>query len=162
MMRHPARLPADLPAAVETSAEALIVLWGRAQEALGTHASQPQLRLLLIVARHGPLTINGLAERLGAIPSSTSRLCDRLEAAGFLVRSAGAKDRREVAVSLTADGESLLAELGRRRRDDLAGVLDRMPPSSQAALLEGLAAFRAAAEGGGQAGGDAKNDQMLA
>lgn len=156
MMRYPPRLPADLPSAVEVSAEALIVLWGRAQEALGTHASPPQLRVLLIVARHGPLTINGLAERLGAIPSSTSRLCDRLEAGGFLVRSAGSRDRREVTVSLTAAGESLLSELGHRRREDLAGVLARMTPASQAALLEGLTAFRAAAENAGE------GDQMLA
>ncbi|WP_158566882.1 MarR family winged helix-turn-helix transcriptional regulator [Actinomadura craniellae] len=149
-MRHSPRLPPDLPAAVEASAEALIVLWGRAQEALGTHASAPQLRVLLIVARAGPLTINGLAEHLGAIPSSTSRLCDRLEAAGLLVRSTGEHDRREVSVSLTTAGGNLLAELGRRRRDDLAAILARMTPTSQAALLEGLTAFRAAAEDAGE------------
>lgn len=132
------------------------MLWGRAQEALGTHASPPQLRVLLIVARNGPLTINGLAERLGAIPSSTSRLCDRLEASGFVVRSSGSKDRREVTVSLTAAGESLLSELSRRRRQDLAGVLSRMTPASQTALLEGLVAFQQATEDAGA------GDQMLA
>lgn len=164
MMRRSPRLPADLSSAVESSAEALILLWGRAQEALGTHASPPQLRVLLILARHGPLTINGLAEQLGAIPSSTSRLCDRLEAGGFLVRGTGSRDRREVTVSLTGAGDSLLTELSRRRRDDLAGVISRMPPSAQVALLEGLAAFRVAAETAAAetTGEGGRNDQMLA
>jgi DNA-binding MarR family transcriptional regulator len=159
MRRRPP--PEEMPAAVESAAEALIVLWGRAQEALGTFASPPQLRVLLIVARHGPLNINGLAERLGAIPSSTSRLCDRLESAGFLTRGSVARDRREVAVSLTPAGRDLLAELGRRRRADLEDVLEQMAPAAQAALLEGLRAFQSAAEQSGTVAGDA-SDQLPA
>lgn len=150
VMRYPGGLPDDVPAVVESTAEALMVLWGRAQEAFGTHASPSQLRVLLIVNRYGRLTINGLAEHLGAIPSSTSRLCDRLEAAGFLRRDSGVSDRREVTVALTAEGEELLGELGRRRRDDLGAVIEQMPPAAQAALIQGLEAFREAAEQAGQ------------
>lgn len=159
MRRSP---PVDVSAAVESAAESLIVLWGRAQEALGTYASPPQLRVLLIVARHGPLNINGLAERLGAIPSSTSRLCDRLESAGFLTRGSVARDRREVAVSLTQAGRELLDELGQRRRDDLDSVLELMSPGEQTALLEGLRAFHSAVERSGDTGNGDASDQLPA
>lgn len=149
-------LPDDLPAAVESAAEALMVAWGRAQEALGTHASPSQLRVLLIIDRHDSVTINGLADRMGAIPSSASRLCDRLEASGLIARGPGQHDRREVTVALTNAGHDLLAELGRRRRDDLEAILTRMPPAAQAALVFGLTAFREAADEA------ADYDQMLA
>jgi len=125
-------LPDDLPSAVESAAEPLMIAWGRAQEALGAHASPSQLRVLLIIARHGSVTINGLADRMGAIPSSASRLCDRLEGSGLLARGQGEHDRREVNVALTHAGSELLAELGRRRRGDLEAILNRMPPAAQA------------------------------
>src|SRR5437764_8474868 len=99
---------ADLLAAVEAAAEALVIVWGRAQEALQQPVSASQLRALLVIDMAGEINLNGLADKLGAIPSSASRLCDRLQAAGLLTRAAGRTDRREVVLSLTADGRSLL------------------------------------------------------
>jgi DNA-binding MarR family transcriptional regulator len=137
---------ADLSAAVEAAAEALVIAWGRAREALQQPVSGSQLRALLVIDQAGEINLNGLAEELGAIPSSASRLCDRLQAAGLLTRSAGRTDRREVVLSLTVDGRNLLRTMRTTRRADIARVLAAMPAEDQAALLAGLQAFGAAAE----------------
>ncbi len=85
--------PAELSAAVEAAAEVLVIVWGRAQESLQQPVSASQLRALLVVDKAGEINLNGLAEELGAIPSSASRLCDRLQAAGLLTRTTGRTDR---------------------------------------------------------------------
>jgi DNA-binding MarR family transcriptional regulator len=135
---------ADPVLAVDAGLEALLVVWGRAQEGLGTRVSPSQLRALLVVDRLGEVNVNGLAEELGAVASSASRLCDRLEAAGLVRRVVSARNRREVLVGLTGDGRRLVAELAERRRRDLAEVLVRMSPAGRASLLDGLRELRAA------------------
>jgi DNA-binding MarR family transcriptional regulator len=126
---------------LEAGIETLALVWGRAQEALGTRVSPPQLRALAIVERYPEINVNGLAEALGAAPSSASRLCDRLAAAGLLSRVTSPHDRREVTLSLTRNGRQLLTELNEHRRRDLASVLERMSPGGQAALRQGLGEF---------------------
>lgn len=141
---HGERPPPDLTSAVEAAAEALVMVWSRAREGLVPRVSPSQLRALVAVERHGVINLGGLAEELGAIPSSATRLCDRLEAAGLLARDVGIADRREVMVSLTADGEQLLRSLRERRQADLGQVLARMSPAARTALLIGLEEFQAA------------------
>ena len=76
--------------------------------------------------------------------SSASRLCERLVAAGLVERSPSVINRRELTLSLTTDGEQLLAELDRQRREEIAAVLAQMPAPARTALITGLQAFSAA------------------
>jgi DNA-binding MarR family transcriptional regulator len=138
---------ADLSAAIEAAAETLVIVWGRAQESLRPPASGSQLRALLVVEHAGEINLNGLAEQLGAIPSSASRLCDRLQASGLLARTPGRTDRREVTLSLTRDGRELLASMRAARQAELGRVLAAMPAGDRERLLAGLASFRTAAGG---------------
>ncbi len=142
--RQSSKVPADVAAAVEAAAESLVSVWDRSTEMSGTRVSSVQLRALFVVDRHGELNLNGLADELDAIPSSASRLCDRLEAAGLLLRDVSEQDRRVVRLRLSPTGRRLLRDLRQRRQADIAAVLARMPIGSRAALLEGLQAFRAA------------------
>ena len=142
---------------------AVLLVWSRAQEGLGTRVSPSQLRALLVVDRHGEINVNGLAVELGAVPSSASRLCDRLAAAGLLRRESSPHSRRAVLLRLTGDGQRLLAELAAARRADLAEVLARMSPAGRAGLLAGVAEFGAVAhgdvaDGGSTAGACADRD----
>jgi DNA-binding MarR family transcriptional regulator len=104
------------------------------------------LRVLTIVARSQQTNMSRLAEALGVVPSSASRLCDRLEATGLLRRVPDPRDRREVRLLLTPAARRLLEELRERRRAALAAVLDRMTPAGRQDLVRALAAFDAAAE----------------
>jgi DNA-binding MarR family transcriptional regulator len=86
-----------------------------------------------------------LAEALDVVPSSASRLCDRLEATGLVRRVPDPRDRREVRLLLTPAAQRLLEELRERRRAALAEVLERMSPASRQELVHALVAFDAAA-----------------
>lgn len=139
--------PIDHQAAiVEARAAALVDTWHRAQATAGFGVSPTQLRALTVVERHGEMTISALAAELGTLLSSVSRLCDRLEASGLIARTPGIDDRRAVSVSLSRDGEAVFDRLRRRRREELARVLNAMPATAREALVAGLAGFHAAAE----------------
>jgi DNA-binding MarR family transcriptional regulator len=64
--------------------------------------------------------IGELAEQLQIQHHSAVELVDRLEAAGFVRRQRGTKDRREVLVLLTGGGERVLRELVLHHRGELS------------------------------------------
>lgn len=134
---------ADSAAALDDAASTLMDIWSRAHNAPDVPVPSTQLRALFVLER-GPVNISNLAGELGALVSSASRLCDRLEAAGLLARDPG-RDRREVTVRLSEDGRALLDRLRLRRMEDLTRVLALMPASARAALLWGLTEFHDAA-----------------
>lgn len=135
-----------LTAAVDHAAEQLALLLTRGYDDLPVRVSPSQLRVLLALRTSGPLNVGTVAEVLGALPSSASRLCDRLTAAGLVSRSVSATSRREVLVELTPAGHRLLDVLSSRRREELQRTLSRMTPQARAHLLEGLESFAAASD----------------
>jgi DNA-binding MarR family transcriptional regulator len=137
---------AGMAAAVEAAMGALVIAVGRAEEGVLPRVSVSQLRALLIISRRGPTNLNQLAEELGAIPSSASRLCDRLVAAGLVTRRTGSTDRREVELRVSGDGQRLVDQLREWRRSELSTVLAAMDDSGRRALLNGLREFQRAAE----------------
>jgi DNA-binding MarR family transcriptional regulator len=136
--------PEDVARVTATAAELLEVLWGRASTA---PASASQLRVLHILEHHEGINLGTLADSLASTPPSASRLCDRLQAAGFVERVTGPDDRREVRLRLSGRGRAFLADLRSRRERELRSVLALMPAAERAALLTGLEAFCAAATG---------------
>ncbi|MEV4289401.1 MarR family transcriptional regulator [Nonomuraea bangladeshensis] len=139
-------LPPTEWALIEREAAALVAVWGRSRQAFVTKVSSIQLQAMLTIEKHETINLGRLATALGAVPSSASRLCDRLEAAGLVRRSHDEEDRRELTLSLTPSGRALIEELQQLRRDDLARVLSEMPPAGRIALLRGLQAFAEAAD----------------
>ncbi|MFH0173595.1 MarR family winged helix-turn-helix transcriptional regulator [Streptomyces cacaoi] len=140
----PSSRPQPLQVARVTSeaAELLEVIWGRASTA---PVSASQLRVLFILEHHEGINLRTLAEFLGSAPPSTSRLCDRLQAVGFVERRVAAESRRELELFLSRRGRAFLADLRSRREAALESVLEQMPAVQRAALLRGLEAFCSAA-----------------
>ncbi|MFD9434531.1 MarR family winged helix-turn-helix transcriptional regulator [Streptomyces sp. NPDC060002] len=140
----PSSRPQPLQVARVTSeaAELLEVLWGRASTA---PVSASQLRVLFILEHHEGINLRTLAESLGSTPPSTSRLCDRLQAVGFVERKVAAESRRELELFLSRRGSAFLADLRSRREAALEGVLEQMSAAQRGALLRGLEAFCSAA-----------------
>ncbi|GIJ08087.1 hypothetical protein Van01_13010 [Micromonospora andamanensis] len=135
----------DLAAAIDAAAEALV---GVLDSAVSRHrlvVSPTQLRVLALLSARPELNVNRLAELLDVVPSSASRLCDRLEAIGLVRRTADARDRREVRLIPTAAAEALLGEVRSRRHEAVRAVLERMPARGQQDLLRALVAFGQAA-----------------
>ncbi|MFE1292566.1 MarR family winged helix-turn-helix transcriptional regulator [Streptomyces sp. NPDC058751] len=124
------------------AAELLEILWGRASTA---PVSASQLRVLFILEHDEGINLRTLADALGSTPPSTSRLCDRLQAVGFVERAPSATSRRELRLFLSPRARTFLTELRARRESAVEAVLAQMPAAGRAALVEGLAAFCAAA-----------------
>ena len=61
-----------------------------------------QLRALTVLDREGTANLAQLAEGMGVTVSTTSRLVDRLVAAGLVDRRTATHTRREIALRLTA------------------------------------------------------------
>jgi DNA-binding MarR family transcriptional regulator len=80
---------------------------------------EPQQYLLLLAIRGLPeaqeATIRTLAERLSLRHHSTVELVDRMEAHGYVKRTRGREDRRQVLVSLQSRGEKLLEQVVQQR-----------------------------------------------
>ena len=128
-------------AAVDAAAESLLAIFEAAREQARTRLSTSQLQALLVVHGNEGLNLRALADGMGMILSSASRLCDRLIAAGMLERGVSDVDRREISLTLTAYGRELLGDLRDDRLGRLELVLDRMAPASRSALLRGLREF---------------------
>jgi DNA-binding MarR family transcriptional regulator len=80
---------------------------------------EPQQYLLLLAIRGLPegqeATIRTLADRLSLRHHSTVELVDRMEAHGYVKRTRGREDRRQVLVSLQPRGEKLLEQVVQQR-----------------------------------------------
>jgi DNA-binding MarR family transcriptional regulator len=103
------------------------------------------MRVLFVLEHHERINLRTLASLLASTPPSTSRLCDRLQAAGLIEREASPTNRREVRLHLSSRGRALLADLRLRREKALQDVLDQMLPTDRLALMHGLEAFCAVA-----------------
>jgi DNA-binding MarR family transcriptional regulator len=135
----------NLASSIEAASEALVSVLEAARTRQESAVSLTQVRVLSIINVRPDTNVNRLAEMLDVVPSSASRLCDRLEAVGLLRRAADERDRREVRLVLTAAGSAVLRELRERRAQAVRAVLDRMPHRAQHDLLVALLAFGHAA-----------------
>lgn len=144
--RNEASASNQVAAEVAAEAEPLVRLWDRAEDWAVPRIPPSQVKVLGLLRFRGSVNLNTLAAEIGAIASSASRLCDRLEAAGLITRGASSTNRREVSVDLTREGRRRLESFDHARREDFREVLELMEPAARERLLEGLRAFGTAAE----------------
>lgn len=77
---------------------------GRASE-----LTVPQFRALVFFQNHKGAALSQAAEHLGLAMPSASKHVDHLVLRGLLTRSVCAADRRRVAITLTGEGQAVLA-----------------------------------------------------
>lgn len=101
-----------------------------------TDLTPTQLAALATVHRCGPIPIGALAEAEQVTAPTATKIVDKLNVAGLVVRRADPADRRVALVTLTEDGDELLAEIRARRTAWLTTRLAGLPPH-EVALLDG-------------------------
>ncbi|MEU0133050.1 MarR family transcriptional regulator [Streptomyces sp. NPDC006296] len=127
--------------------ELLEIAWERSGGRLSTAPlSAVQTRAMHIIDREPGINQSALGRHISAAPPSVTRLCDRLQAAGFLRRVPSPQDRREMLLELTDTGLVHLHDIRCRREEALQQALDRMTPDALRALSGGLSALCGAAE----------------
>ena len=142
--------PADAAAGelvdtVLAASRALVAVAARSLAVAGDEVTLPQYRALVVLAARGPQGTAELAAELAVNPSTVTRMCDRLVRKGLVRRHRSAGDRRVVRIALTAQGRDLVAEVTRRRRAELARLLEGLPPDQHEPVIAAFRAFAAAA-----------------
>jgi DNA-binding MarR family transcriptional regulator len=114
--------------------------------------STVQLRALRVIRALAGANLARLAERLDVGMSTTSRLVDRLVAAGLVDRRPSPRTRREVTVTLSRRGDAVLDRYDALRLQELRRSVAAVEPGARAQLLSALRswsdAVRATAAGG--------------
>lgn len=67
-----------------------------------------QIKILVTLARNGPLKVSTLSKLNGIAGTNGSVLCKKMEKDGFLSRERDPEDERQVIVGLLAKGEALV------------------------------------------------------
>ncbi|MCW8098353.1 MarR family winged helix-turn-helix transcriptional regulator [Streptomyces tauricus] len=125
-------------------AELLDLMWERTGQATAPAPASPsQLRLMYLVESEEGVRMRVVCEQLAAAPPSVSRLCDRLQAIGFLERLPCPASGREVVLRLTAAGRAHLRRVREQRETMLRRAMDAMSDAERRALAEGLAGLHA-------------------
>ena len=109
-----------------------------AVEELGCAVPAAQVRALLIIDQAGGLNLERLARALGGSAAATSKLCERMEAAGLLTGARAAAGRREIMLLMTGSGRRMAGWVRGQRRAVVGQVLRSMSPDGRQALARGL------------------------
>lgn len=128
--------------AFETATRDLVGLALRSVDSLAV--SLPQFRLLLTLYDLGPSSSTACASALGVVGSSITRLADRLDSAGYLVRGTDPDNRSVVVLSLTDAGQTVVREATEHRRRELRSALADLDPDIRAACATALRQLHAA------------------
>jgi DNA-binding MarR family transcriptional regulator len=86
------------------------------------------------VGREGPLRLTALAAREGVSQPSMTQLIQRLERQGLMTRLADPDDGRAALIGITGDGQTLLDDRKRIRRERLTDLLATLTPEEEHAL----------------------------
>lgn len=137
--------PPDLVDALGALGRALVGITARALAAAPTEVTIGQYRALVVLGTTGPVRSAALGAELGLSPSATSRLVDRLVRRSLVDRTPSAVDRREVEITITAEGWDLVRTVMAARDEELASLVEVVAPSRRAAAARALAVVAEAA-----------------
>jgi len=109
--------------------------------------SVAQLKALFTLVDGGSVPIGGVAARLRIGLPAASSLVDRLVEQGLVERREDRMDRRRTLAQPTAEGEALSQRLRQGSREALRAWLEQMDSGDREALVRGLRALVAIADG---------------
>jgi len=108
---------------------------------------------LATINRHGPLTLGDLAAREHVSAPTVTRIVEKLQQQGLVVRTTSAHDGRVTHASVTEQGRRLIVDARSRRTEWLVDHLGQLSPAelqSLAAAAPVLERLLATADEGGQ------------
>lgn len=133
---------------VLAASRAFVAIAARSLAGAGEEVTLTQFRTLTVLSMNGPVSLTRLAEEVGVMPATATRMCDRLIAKGLVVRRVSRSDRRQVALGLTERGRSLVEAAMAARRREIARVVAQIPAGERSVLIHALGRFTQATGGG--------------
>jgi len=128
----------DVVDAVLAASRVFVAVASKAVANAEPQVTLPQFRTLVLLDARGRLSVAELADALGVVPSTASRMCDRLVTKGLIRRAASRSNRRQVMLNLSERGRALLAESTRQRKREIAELLSTISPTDQKRLARAL------------------------
>ena len=141
---EPQPVDAGYAAELEAATRGLLALNVVVLEQMERRIGLAPLRALQALQRLGPCLVTELSQALGLVPSSASRLSDRLADAGLISRRVAEHNRRATVLELTDAGRAVLDDLTAHRVEAFRTVAAGMTQANRAALLRGAHAFTSA------------------
>ncbi|OBF07550.1 MarR family transcriptional regulator [Mycobacterium sp. ACS4054] len=130
--------------ALLTASRLLVAISARSIGQVDETITISQFRTLVILSNRGPVNLATLAGLLGVQPSATGRMVDRLVAAGLIDRLPHPTSRRELLAALTKRGREVVRQVTSYRRNEIATIVEKMPPAERHGLVRALTSFTAA------------------
>jgi DNA-binding MarR family transcriptional regulator len=100
---------------------------------------------MTMISTRGAMNLAAVAEGLQVSPSNASRICDRLIKAGMIDRRDDPTDRRNLVLTLTKAGQTLIDRVIAHRRNAIRRILRKIPDEQRDRLAGVLDDFATAA-----------------
>jgi len=100
--------------------------------------SLTEARIIYELAQRASVTATELGRELGIDAGYLSRILQRFERDGLLVRASSETDRRQSQLSLTRAGRDAFTPLDARSREQIGTLLGALPEPAQAALVAAM------------------------
>ncbi|NEY34070.1 MarR family transcriptional regulator [Streptomyces sp. PRKS01-65] len=129
------RLLDELSAVSRRYLASYALLTQAAADRLGLHPTDLQCLNLLVLEDGRPVTTGRIAELTGLTTGAATRLVDRLEKAGYVVRERDAADRRRVLVATVPEKIAEFRRMGEWLGDGWPAIFDDLDEAQLALLI---------------------------
>ncbi|MHB9025456.1 MAG: MarR family winged helix-turn-helix transcriptional regulator [Armatimonadota bacterium] len=137
------------PAALECAAEMMetmpLVMREMRQEIRRhrpANLSVPQFRIMLFLHHHGGVSLSAIAEHVGVMAPTASKLVEGLVQRAFITRETAASDRRRVTIQLTTRGIAVLEQARGEAMTRLGALLAALSDEEQVMFSNAMRALR--------------------
>jgi DNA-binding MarR family transcriptional regulator len=131
--------------AVLSASRVLVAVAARSLGDVAEEVTLTQYRTLVVLASRGPQSLAELAEAVDVTSPTATRMCDRLIKKGLILRRHDRDDRRLVRLTLAKQGHELVDAVTKKRRAEIAHLLEAIPSDQQGGLVDSLQRLTAAA-----------------
>ena len=98
----------------------------RADPLFSSHLTLSQLKILMLLSRHGSVSGSELAGMLGVGPAALSGMIDRLVVQDLVTRTEDLHDRRVRRIGLTRTGTDLIGSIFNAGEEKMRALLSRL------------------------------------
>ncbi len=128
-----------------SASRALVAVAVRSLADVAEEVTLTQYRTLVVLASRGPQRLTELAQAVGVTPATATRMCDRLVRKRLIVRRTERGDRRNVRISLSDAGRTLVAVVTSNRRREIEQIVDGITAADRDVFVKVLERFPLAA-----------------
>lgn len=128
-----------------SASRALVAVAVRSLADVAEQVTLTQYRTLVVLASRGPQRLTELAQAVGVTPATATRMCDRLLVKRLIVRRTERGDRRNVRISLSDAGRTLVAVVTSNRRREIEQIVGGITAADRDVFVKVLERFTRAA-----------------